>query len=357
MTNCVTPFPRSETAGARLIARAWSAYHEALWRGDPAASEFAEWLAGFWEPALGAQAETPRRAARLPPIVAVSSGSSRTVGSMASLPEPTLATCCRAWRSWSNRGRGSSRPPRNLEKRLSSAGQVPALRWARDRRPGLARSSSRHRRRRHRLARQTTFHEGQRQRQYHDRTRLGHPDPDQPQYVPDPRPGDLDAGRWPASGRVPRVECHRPLVDGAAHRAPFFASILFHELAHAWVARRNGIPVLSVTLYIFGGIAQIGGKPKTPGRSFASRRLVRRPVSSSPPSFTGSTRCSAIAAISAHRRNGWPTSTWSWRCSISCLAIPSTAVASWNRSSGVSPGNRRRASGSPERPDRSLPTD
>ena len=48
----------------------------------------------------------------------------------------------------------------------------------------------------------------------------------------------------------------------------FFASILFHELAHAWVARRNGIPVVSVTLYIFGGIAQLGGKPKTPGAEF-----------------------------------------------------------------------------------------
>jgi Zn-dependent protease len=48
----------------------------------------------------------------------------------------------------------------------------------------------------------------------------------------------------------------------------FLASILFHELAHAWVARRNGIPVMSVTLYIFGGIAQLGGKPKTPGAEF-----------------------------------------------------------------------------------------
>ena len=49
----------------------------------------------------------------------------------------------------------------------------------------------------------------------------------------------------------------------------FFASILFHELAHALIARRNGIPVVSITLYIFGGVAQLGGKPKSPGTEFA----------------------------------------------------------------------------------------
>ena len=59
MTNSVTPFPRSEAAGARLIAYAWSAYCSALWRGDPAASDFAEWLAGFWAPGLGRPDGTP----------------------------------------------------------------------------------------------------------------------------------------------------------------------------------------------------------------------------------------------------------------------------------------------------------
>jgi hypothetical protein len=52
MASILTPFPRSETADARLMASAWSAYYAALLRGDPAASGFAEWLAGFWEPSL-----------------------------------------------------------------------------------------------------------------------------------------------------------------------------------------------------------------------------------------------------------------------------------------------------------------
>jgi hypothetical protein len=52
MTNVLTPFPCLETVGTRLMASAWSAYYAALWRGHPAASDFAEWLAGFWKPSL-----------------------------------------------------------------------------------------------------------------------------------------------------------------------------------------------------------------------------------------------------------------------------------------------------------------
>ena len=52
MTTAVTQFPRSEAAAARLLAWAWAAYYAALLHGDPAASSFAEWLAGFWEPTL-----------------------------------------------------------------------------------------------------------------------------------------------------------------------------------------------------------------------------------------------------------------------------------------------------------------
>jgi Zn-dependent protease/CBS domain-containing protein len=44
----------------------------------------------------------------------------------------------------------------------------------------------------------------------------------------------------------------------------FFASILLHELAHSIVARRQGIPVKNITLFIFGGVSQIAGESKRP---------------------------------------------------------------------------------------------
>lgn len=37
----------------------------------------------------------------------------------------------------------------------------------------------------------------------------------------------------------------------------FFVSIIIHELAHSIVARAYRIPVKSITLFIFGGVAQI----------------------------------------------------------------------------------------------------
>jgi Zn-dependent protease/CBS domain-containing protein len=50
-------------------------------------------------------------------------------------------------------------------------------------------------------------------------------------------------------------------IVGAVTALMLFVSVVLHELGHSIVAIRYKIPVNSITLYIFGGIAQIGSEP------------------------------------------------------------------------------------------------
>ena len=47
-----------------------------------------------------------------------------------------------------------------------------------------------------------------------------------------------------------------------------FASVLAHEFGHSLVAIATGTPVHSITLFIFGGVAQIAREPKRPLHEF-----------------------------------------------------------------------------------------
>jgi Zn-dependent protease/CBS domain-containing protein len=77
----------------------------------------------------------------------------------------------------------------------------------------------------------------------------------------------LAFGRLPAvyPGRSPALY----LVAGLLAAVLFLASILVHELAHALVARANGVDVEAITLWLLGGVAELRGEPKTPKAEFA----------------------------------------------------------------------------------------
>jgi Zn-dependent protease/predicted transcriptional regulator len=48
----------------------------------------------------------------------------------------------------------------------------------------------------------------------------------------------------------------------------FFVSLLAHEMAHSLVAKAKGIEIHSITLFLFGGVSELKGNPKTPWTEF-----------------------------------------------------------------------------------------
>src|SRR5262247_1316665 len=83
---------------------------------------------------------------------------------------------------------------------------------------------------------------------------------------------------WLVAEVQPPLPLWQNLTIGSGITALFFASVLIHELSHAFVARIEGIRIQDIQLHIFGGWARLIGEPPTPMAEL--RIAVAGPVSS-----------------------------------------------------------------------------
>ena len=67
-------------------------------------------------------------------------------------------------------------------------------------------------------------------------------------------------------------------IKGTLAALLLFASVAFHELSHSYVAKKYHVSITSITLFIFGGIAQMKGEPPHPKAEF--RIAIAGPISS-----------------------------------------------------------------------------
>src|SRR5579859_941309 len=64
---------------------------------------------------------------------------------------------------------------------------------------------------------------------------------------------------------VPHQAASAYWLAGAMGAVVFYGCLLAHELSHALVARRSGVKVAGITLWLFGGMSRLDGEPRSAG--------------------------------------------------------------------------------------------
>lgn len=68
--------------------------------------------------------------------------------------------------------------------------------------------------------------------------------------------------------QIPGLSTIRYMTLGVVTMLLFFSSLLLHELAHALVAKSFGLQVPRITLFLFGGVAELDDEPDTANQEF-----------------------------------------------------------------------------------------
>lgn len=107
----------------------------------------------------------------------------------------------------------------------------------------------------------------------------------------------LGAGMFPTE--YPGLSSRAYAWMGVIGALGVFFSIVFHEFSHSMVARHYGMQIKGITLFVFGGVAEMKEEPPNPKSEFLM--AVAGPLSSFLLAFIFS-RVEAIALL-----QGWPT--------------------------------------------------
>jgi Zn-dependent protease/CBS domain-containing protein len=88
------------------------------------------------------------------------------------------------------------------------------------------------------------------------------------------------------------------LAMGLAAAFGLFGSIIVHELCHSLVARRYGMPMKGITLFLFGGVAEMRDEPPSPKAEFM--------MAVAGPAASVVVAAVALGIAAAGRAAGWP---------------------------------------------------